>query len=67
MKYNKEHYVGKRIQLYPSDSSRKFGTIVDVDDLGWTVKITSSEDDRGWKTNSTIFISHSTNFRFAFI
>ncbi len=36
MKYNKDEYIGKEIQLYPGNTYKKWGIIKDVDDLGWT-------------------------------
>lgn len=33
MKYNKENYIGKEIQLYPGDTYKKCGFIENVDDL----------------------------------
>lgn len=68
MKYNKENYIGKEIQLYPGDSYKKWGIIENVDDLGWTIKITDVEGyGSEYKIGNTIFISHSTPFRFKFL
>ena len=67
MKYNKENYVGKYIQLYPSDSYHKFGIIIGLDDLGWTIKITKADEKATEKVNDVIFISHSKNFIFKFM
>ena len=66
MKYNKEHYVGKAIQLFPGDTYRKFGVIKNVDDLGWIVEITESKCDH-YKAGQEYFISHSYEFKFAFV
>lgn len=68
MNYNKENYVGKEIQLYPGDYVSKWGTIVEVDDLGWTIKITKvSRMGDPYNVGDTIFISHSKNFTFKFM
>jgi hypothetical protein len=71
MKYNATKYVGKTIQLYPGDSVSKYGVIEDLDDLGWTVKITrvgkSSYHADDFEVGETYFISHSKNFTFRFI
>lgn len=45
MKYNKESYIGKEIQLYPGDTYKKYGIIENVDDLGWTIRITDMQED----------------------
>lgn len=67
MKYNKENYVGKNVQLYPSDTYYKYGIIVDLDDLGWTIKITNAHERATEKVNDMIFINHATNVKFKFM
>ena len=68
MKYVKENYVGKAIQLYPGDTYSKWGTILDVDDLGWTIKITRANSERDdYRVGDVIFISHSKSFSFKFM
>jgi len=68
MKYNKEDYIGKYIQLYPSDTYKKYGEILNVDDLGWTIKITDScENDNTYAIGDVIFISHSKSFCYKII
>jgi hypothetical protein len=69
MKYNKDEYIGKEIQLYPGNTYKKWGIIKDVDDLGWTIKITDTEEDYNsqYKIGDTIFISHSKPFSFRFL
>lgn len=66
MDYNRHNYIGKNIQLYPGDTYPKYGTIVNVDDLGWTIKITSSRCD-SYTVGATHFISHSYGFSFRFV
>lgn len=68
MRYNKEAYIGKKIQLYPGDTYAKWGEILDVDDLGWTIKITDVKVWRGdhYDIGDIVFISHTTPFSFKF-
>lgn len=66
MKYNAENYVGRKIQLYPGDTYRKYGIIKMVDDLGWTIEITESRCD-SFEVGQEYFISHSTNLKFKFM
>ena len=66
MKYNMENYVGKKIRLYPSDTDAKYGTIQNVDDLGWTIKITESRS-KNYTVGQEYFISHSKNLIFEFL
>lgn len=71
MNYNRNKYVGKNIQLYPGDSVAKYGVIEDLDDLGWTIRITrvakSNYHDSTFEVDETYFISHSKNLTFRII
>ena len=69
MQYDKDMFVGKKIQLYPDDTFYKYGIIECVNDLGWIVKITNSSPNSNnhWKVGKSYFISHSKNFIFEFI
>ena len=66
MKYNAENYVGKNIRLYPSDTDAKYGTILNVDDLGWIIKITESRS-KSYVVGQDYFISHSKSLIFEFL
>ena len=68
--YEKENYVGRKIQLYPGDSVSKWGIIEDVDDLGFTVRITkvqSASYQHCYNECKTYFINHSSNITFKFM
>lgn len=69
MKYNREIYIGKEIQLYPGDTYKKYGIIENVDDLGWTIKIADTQEayNNSYKIDDKIFISHSKPFSFKFL
>lgn len=69
MKYNKENYIRKEIQLYPSDTYKKWGIIENVDDLGWTIIITDMQENYNspYKIGDRVFISHSKSFSFRFL
>ena len=67
MLYNKENYINKNIQLYPADTYEKYGKIINVDDLGFTIKIYKANKNAEFKVNDIIFISHSKNLTFKFI
>ena len=66
MKYSVLNYIDKTIQLYPGDTYSKYGTIVNLDDLGWTIKIIQSNSS-SYKVGKEYFISHSSDFVFEFI
>ena len=68
--YEKSNYVGRTVQLYPGDSVSKWGVIENVDDLGFTIRVTKvakSNYDCGFDTGATYFINHSKNLIFKFI
>ncbi len=70
MKYNKDEYIGKEVQLFILGILiKKWGVIEGVDDLGWTIKITDMEEDYSYKykIGDRIFISHSKPFTFSFL
>ena len=43
MKFNKNKYIGKQIQLVPSDAFEKYGIIEEVDDICFWIKITQAK------------------------
>lgn len=65
--FSEKDYVGKEIQLYPGDFDTKYGIIRKVDELGWTIEITKSNDPTLYKTGTTHFISHAKKFSFRFV
>ena len=69
MKYNKANYIGKEIQLYPGDTYKKYWIIENVDDLGWTIRITDMQEDysSSYKIGDRVFVSYSKPFNFRFL
>lgn len=67
MDYSKEKYIGEEIMLCPIDTHKKYGIIKDVNDLGWTIEITESQDHARFPVGSVHFISHSQSFHFMFV
>lgn len=66
MKFDKEKYVGRKVLIFPSDNYKKYGVIEDVDDLGWTIRITSSESIN-YHVGETYFFGHARNVTFKFM
>lgn len=65
MKYDKQNYIGKNIQLYPGEMSKRYGKILNVDDLGWTIEITDVNSGYNvYARGDVIFISHSKPFTY---
>ena len=68
--YEKENYVGRKIQLFPCDTVSKWGVIQDVDDLGFIIKLTKIQPvsyKHGFDECKTYFINHSSNITFKFM
>jgi hypothetical protein len=61
------NYINKKIQLYPGDTYKKFGTILNVDSYGFTIKITEADPRTDYTEGDEIFISHSSPFTFTYI
>jgi hypothetical protein len=67
MKYNKENYTGRRIRLFPGDTYMKKGIITNVDDLGFTVLITESNEKYDYRVGSIYFFNHACSLTFCFL
>lgn len=67
MKYNKENYEGRRIRLFPNDTYMKKGIIKNVDDLGFTILITETDEMSGYRVGGAYFFNHATNLKFYFL
>jgi hypothetical protein len=68
--YEKENYVGRKIQLFPGDSVSKWGVIEDVDDLGFTIRITKvgrADYKHAYDECKVYFINHSSKIVFKFM
>lgn len=66
IKFNKNKYVGKQIQLFPSDTYEKYGIIEEVDDLGFWIKITQSKS-KNYQEGKVHFFSHARTMAFKII
>ena len=66
MNVDKNKYIGREIQIFPSDNYAKFGVIVDVDDLGWTIEITKSESNH-YIVGQRYFFGQARNVTFRFV
>ena len=63
---NANFYRKKKVQLWPGDTHSKEGEILFVDDAGFLIKITMSNDER-YREGKTYFISHSAKLIFKFL
>lgn len=50
--------IGKEIQLYPGDTYPRWGIIKEVDDVGFSIKITKADARSIFKVGSTYFMTH---------
>lgn len=67
MEYNKENYKGRRIRLFPSDTYMQKGIITNVDDLGFTVLITESDERSDYRVGRAYFLNHAMPIKFCFL
>lgn len=66
MNIDRSKYVGREVQIFPSDNYAKFGIITNVDDLGWTIEITHSESTH-YEVGKEYFFGHARNVTFKFL
>ncbi len=58
--------IGAKVQIYPGDTDKKFATILDIDELGYTFEITESQA-REYSKGDVIFWSHATPLKMKLI
>ena len=63
-----EDLIGKEVQIYPSDTYKKWGKIININDNGILFLITRVEDNCGneYEVGSYRFISYSANLSFKY-
>lgn len=59
----RDNFLNQDVQIYPGDSRKKFGTIIDINSVGVTFKITKSDCDQ-YLVDDIRFISYSHNLTF---
>ena len=59
----RDEFLDKNVQIYPSDSIKKFGKVIDINKAGVTFKIYDSVCD-AYPVDSVIFISFANNLIF---
>ena len=67
MEYNKENYEGRKIWLFPNDTYMKKGIIKNVDDLGFSILITETDKESGYRVGGTYFLNHASHLKFIFL
>ena len=60
-----EDLIGEEVQIYPGDTYKKWGRIIEVTDKGVLFEITRSEA-HDYSVGSIRFISYSANLNFAY-
>jgi hypothetical protein len=59
--------VGKEVQIYPGDTYKKWGIILEVNDNGVLFEITRADDNAlSYQKGSIRFISYSANLNIAY-
>ena len=59
----RDEFLNKNVQIYPGDSRKKFGIVVDINKAGVTFKITKSECEQ-YMIDDIRFISYSHSLTF---
>ncbi len=54
-----KEFVGKEVQIYPNDTYKKYGILLEVSEHGFLFKITESKADN-YKKDDLLFIAHAT-------
>lgn len=58
-------FIGKEVSIYPDDTYRKMGIVLDITDAGVMFKITKAEPGSGYAVGEIVFISYSANLSFS--
>jgi hypothetical protein len=59
--------VGKEVQIYPGDTYKKWGIVLEVNDNGILFEITKADDNAlSYQKGSIRFISYSANLNIAY-
>ena len=53
-----KQFIGKEVQIYPSDTYSKFGIVESVDEFGLVIKITESKT-KDYPVGKKVYFSHS--------
>lgn len=61
------NYIGKKVLLFPGDTYYKYAVIEDVNELGWTFKITQCHRNSGYDIGDVLFYNHATKVTFKFV
>ena len=56
-----DEYIGKEIELYPGDSYKKWGILLDYSPVGILVKITRSVSHSEYLEGDIAFFAYSAN------
>ena len=66
----KMQYLNKKVVFNVKESIEFTAIIIDVDELGWTLKITSAKQTSysiNYDVGDIVFYNHSCNIRFKFL
>jgi hypothetical protein len=62
----KKNFENKTVQLFPGDTYTKFGTVIDINEVGVTFSITKSNSS-DYVVGGVYFIAFSANLKFALV
>ena len=62
-----KEYIGKEIQLYPADTYKKWGILLDYSPVGILVKITRCISHSEYRKGDVAFFAYSARLHFKFV
>jgi hypothetical protein len=63
--HSQSDWIGKEVQIYPGDTHKKWGKIVDMNEHGVTFLITNyTGNDHEWQIGKRTFVSYSSKLSF---
>lgn len=62
-----KNFIGKKVNLFPGDTHYREAIIENVDELGWTFKITCAHYGSGCTNGDVLFYNHASRVIFKFI
>ena len=60
-------FIGKEVMLFPGDTYHKFAILLNIDEYGYTFKITQCHINGDYKIGQIVFFNHSCKVTFKLV
>jgi len=57
-------FIGKEVRLFPGDTHYKFAILINIDEYGYTFKITECHINGDYTVGQIVFFNHSCKVNF---